>query len=91
MIPVSPVRSEIDLALEGTNLDFPDLVSLSIEFAESLLPYEVDLAVRGETANPKLEKRIKKYGKTFYDSNCKPPMTFSREKHGFSRKNLKKQ
>ena len=59
--------SDIDLALEGANLDFPDLASLSSEFAESSLPYKVDLVLRKEIVNPELEKRIQKYGKTFYE------------------------
>ena len=59
--------SDIDLALEGQNLEFSDLAKLHGEFAESTLPYEVDLVVRKEITDPELAKRIEKYGKTFYE------------------------
>jgi len=58
--------SDIDLALEGQNLDLSDLALLHGEFAESSLPYEVDLVIRAAIANPELENNIKKYGKTLY-------------------------
>ena len=58
--------SDIDLALEGQNLDLSDLALLHGEFAESSLPYEVDLVIRAAIVNPKLENNITKYGKTLY-------------------------
>jgi len=59
--------SDIDLALEGEYLCLLDLLSLRSEFAESSLPYEVDLVIRAEIAHPELESRIQKYGQTFYE------------------------
>ena len=59
--------SDIDLALEGHNLDLSDLALLHGEFAESSLPYQVDLVIRDEIAHPELEDRIKKYGRTLYE------------------------
>ena len=59
--------SDIDLALEGQNLDLPDLAMLHGEFAESSLPYEVDLVIRSKIVNPELENRIEKYGRMFYE------------------------
>ena len=59
--------SDIDLALEGENLGLSDLLSLRSEFAESSLPYEVDLVIQTEIIDPELESRIKKLGKTFYE------------------------
>ena len=59
--------SDVDLALEGKNLGLPDLLSLRSEFAESSLPYEIDLIIRAEIANPELENRIAKQGKMFYE------------------------
>jgi len=59
--------SDIDLALEGQNLDLPDLALLHGEFVESSLPYQVDLVIRAEIVSPELENRIEKYGKTFYE------------------------
>jgi len=59
--------SDIDLALEGDSLCLPDLLSLRSEFAESSLPYEVDLVIRSDIDNPELESRIQEYGQTFYE------------------------
>jgi predicted nucleotidyltransferase len=59
--------SDIDLALEGKNLDMTDLAHLSGEFAESSLPYEIDLVLRAEIVNPELESRIEKHGIMFYE------------------------
>jgi predicted nucleotidyltransferase len=59
--------SDVDLALEGQNLDFSDLARLCGEFAESSLPYEIDLILRTEIGNPELESRIGKHGIIFYE------------------------
>jgi len=59
--------SDVDLALEGKDLRLSDLLSLRSEFAESSLPYEVDLVIRAEIVNPELENRIAKQGKVFYE------------------------
>jgi len=64
--------SDIDLVLEGPNLDLPDLASLLGEFDESSLPYKVDLMIRAEIVNPELENRIKIHGKTFYEKQNPP-------------------
>ena len=53
--------------MEGENLDLSDVLSLRGEFAESSLPYEVDLVIRSEIVNPELEKRIKKQGTMIYE------------------------
>ena len=60
--------SDIDLALEGKNLNFSDLTFLRSEFAESSLPYEVDLIIRADIANPELECRIATHGVIFYEN-----------------------
>ncbi|MCL2709667.1 MAG: nucleotidyltransferase domain-containing protein [Planctomycetaceae bacterium] len=59
--------SDIDLALEGDNLGLPDLLSLRGKFAESSLPYEVDLVIRTEIVNPELANRIERQGTMFYE------------------------
>ena len=59
--------SDIDLALEGESLDLPDLARLHGEFAESSLPYEVDLVIRAKIADPELETRIQQHGTMFYE------------------------
>jgi len=63
--------SDIDLALEGQNLDIYDLTLLRGEFAESSLPFEVDLIIRADITHPKLADHIEKGGMTFYEkSGC---------------------
>ena len=59
--------SDIDLALEGENLVWSDLLSLRSAFAESSLPYDVDLVLRAEIVSPELESRIEEFGTMFYE------------------------
>ena len=59
--------SDIDLALEGPDLDLSDLAYLRGEFTESALPYEFDLIIRAEIASPELEKHIEQCGVMFYE------------------------
>jgi len=59
--------SDIDLALEGENLVWSDLLSLRNAFAESSLPYDVDLVLRAEIVNPELESRVQQYGMMLYE------------------------
>ena len=59
--------SDIDLALEGQSLDLSDLALLRGKFAESSLPFEVDLVIRADITHPKLADRIEKEGITFYE------------------------
>ena len=64
--------SDIDLSLEGENLNLADLAFLRGEFAESSLPYEVDIVIRADIANPVLEKHIEQYGIMFYEQGKTP-------------------
>ncbi|MCL2004812.1 MAG: nucleotidyltransferase domain-containing protein [Planctomycetaceae bacterium] len=59
--------SDIDLALEGQNLDLSDVARLRSEFAESSLPFDVDVIIRADIAHPKLEDCIEKQGIVFYE------------------------
>jgi predicted nucleotidyltransferase len=59
--------SDIDLALEGDDLELTDLLSLHGKFSESSLPYEVDLVIRANIADPELESRIQRHGTMFYE------------------------
>jgi predicted nucleotidyltransferase len=59
--------SDIDLALEGTNISLTDTASLYSAFAESSLPYDVDLVIRADIVNPELERRIAQHGIVFYE------------------------
>lgn len=57
--------SDIDLALEGPDLDSPTLTRIAIEVEDSDLPYQVDLLLRDDQLEPKLEAHIRRYGKPF--------------------------
>jgi predicted nucleotidyltransferase len=59
--------SDIDLALEGQNLVLSDLAMLRGEFAESALPFEVDIVIRADITNLEFEDSIKKQGVLFYE------------------------
>ena len=57
--------SDIDLALEGRDLDARALTRIATELEDSDLPYKVDLLLRDEQLEPKLEAHIRRYGKPF--------------------------
>lgn len=57
--------SDIDLALEGPDLDSPTLTRIATELEDSDLPYKVDLLLRDDQLEPKLEAHIRRYGKLF--------------------------
>ena len=57
--------SDIDLALEGRDLDAHTLTRIATELEDSDLPYKVDLLLRDEQLEPKLEAHIRRHGKPF--------------------------
>lgn len=57
--------SDIDLALEGRDLDARTLTRIATELEDSDLPYKVDLLLRDEQLEPKLEAHIRRHGKPF--------------------------
>ena len=57
--------SDIDLALEGPDLHARTLTRIATELEDSDLPYKVDLLLRDEQLEPKLEAHIRRYGKSF--------------------------
>lgn len=58
--------SDIDLALEGEELDQGTLSRIAGELEDSRLPFKVDLLHRKASLAPEVEKHIRKYGRTFY-------------------------
>ena len=58
--------SDVDLALEGTDIRLQDLLAIQAQIAKLNLPVEVDLVVRATISNPELEKHIKAYGREWY-------------------------
>lgn len=57
--------SDIDLALEGPDLDARTLTRIATELEDSDLPYKVDLLLRDDQLEPKLEAHIRRHGKPF--------------------------
>ena len=57
--------SDIDLALEGRDLDARALTRIATDLEDSDLPYKVDLLLRDEQLEPKLEAHIRRHGKPF--------------------------
>jgi len=58
--------SDVDLALEGDDINLADLISLQAKIAKLDLPIEVDAIIRDKTNNPALEEHIKKFGQEWY-------------------------
>lgn len=57
--------SDIDLALKGPGLDSSTLTRIASELEDSDLPYKVDLLLRDDQLEPKLEAHVRRYGKPF--------------------------
>lgn len=57
--------SDIDLALEGPGLDARTLTGIATELEDSDLPYKVDLLLRDDQLEPKLEAHIRRHGRPF--------------------------
>jgi type I restriction enzyme S subunit len=55
--------SDIDLAVEGRNLDRNTMTKLADELEESKLPYKVDLLLRNDDLDPAVEAHIRRHGK----------------------------
>ncbi|WP_455564007.1 nucleotidyltransferase domain-containing protein [Akkermansia massiliensis] len=58
--------SDIDLALEGEELDLSVLLTLQARLTELNLPVEVDLIIRNRITNPDLERHIHAYGQEWF-------------------------
>lgn len=58
--------SDIDLALEGEELDLSVLLTLQARLTELNLPVEVDLIIRNKITNPDLEGHIHACGQEWF-------------------------
>jgi uncharacterized protein len=58
--------SDIDLALNGKDLDLQALNEISLKLDDLLLPYTFDLSIYDQINNPDLIDHIKRVGKVFY-------------------------
>ena len=63
--------SDIDLAIVSNDPGFPQLMKLENELDDLLLPYKMDIVVKGKISNPALVKHIENFGKVFYDKTKK--------------------
>ncbi len=59
--------SDLDLALEGDDLNLADLVVVRSRIGSLELPFEADLVIRAKITNSDVEKHIQKYGRVFYE------------------------
>ena len=60
--------SDIDLTLIGEGLSYKDLMDISIELDDLLLPYEFDLSLYHDIENDALRSHIQRVGKALYQN-----------------------
>lgn len=58
--------SDIDLTLQGEQLDYAELVKIDNELDDLLLPYTIDLSIYQSIENADLIDHIKRVGQVFY-------------------------
>ncbi len=69
--------SDIDLTLQGEQLQHQDLLNIELELDDLLLPWKIDLSLLAHIDNPALLEHIRRVGKVLYQreglvSNCLP-------------------
>lgn len=64
--------ADIDLALEGPDLDHATLARIEHAIDEQLLPVKVDLIHRGPHTKPELEEHIRRNGIEWYSERVDP-------------------
>ena len=60
--------SDIDLVLQGHDLDLSLQLRIETQLDDLLLPYKIDLALYEHIANPELREHIQRVGKVFWES-----------------------
>ena len=58
--------SDIDMTLQGEQLNYAELVKIDNELDDLLLPYTIDLSIYQSIENPDLIDHIKRVGQVFY-------------------------
>ena len=58
--------SDVDIALEGTEISLHDLLQLKTEIDDLLLPYEFDFCIFHHLKNADLVSHIRRRGQTLY-------------------------
>ncbi len=59
-------NSDIDLTLQGENLEYTDLAAIENALDDLLLPYAMDLSIYPLIENPDLIEHIERVGVVFY-------------------------
>jgi len=59
--------SDIDLTLDGSQLDLSLLHKIENDLDDLLLPYKIDLSLLKHIKNPELLDHIQRVGKVFYE------------------------
>jgi predicted nucleotidyltransferase len=59
--------SDIDLTLEGPEIDYSTFCRIDTELDDLLLPWKIDLSILYTISNPDLLAHIKRDGKVIYD------------------------
>jgi uncharacterized protein len=59
-------NSDIDLTLQGEQLDYSEFVAIDNELDDLLLPYTIDLSIYDKIENPDLIAHIQRVGQEFY-------------------------
>lgn len=60
------VGSDIDIAIQGSELKLNDVIDLRIAFDELLLPYKFDIVIYNRISEPDLLDHIKRVGIELY-------------------------
>lgn len=55
-------NSDIDLALEGDELNLSDMADILAELDQTSIPYKVDILIKHQVTNTKLLEHIEQYG-----------------------------
>ncbi len=67
--------SDIDLAIEGTELTNEELARIAGRLDELPLPYRYDLTLRASISNPALRQHIDRFGVVFWQRRVPPNST----------------
>ncbi len=59
-------NSDIDLTLQGEQLNYSDLVAIENALDDLLLPYTIDLSIYRQIEDPDLMEHIERVGLEFY-------------------------
>lgn len=64
--------SDIDLTMYGADLTFQDLMDISMELDDLLLPYMIDLSIFDTLDHKELREHIERVGVVFYERSALP-------------------